>query len=84
MKKIEQFNKKNRKATLPNITSPDMTDICEVIDECPDGTYPVVMEDCVNKSLDEIHRDVSENDKENSFFLSFVIGLRTRMACPNF
>ena len=36
-----------------------MMNICEVIDECPDDTSPVVMEDCVNKNLDETHRDVS-------------------------
>ena len=43
-----------------------MMDICEVVDECPDGTSPVVMEDYVNKNLYETHRDVSEHDKENN------------------
>ena len=32
----------------------------------PDGTYPVVMEYCVNKNLDETYRYVSENDKETN------------------
>ena len=57
---------KNRKATLPKITYPDMMNICEVIDECPDDTSPVVMEDCVNNNLDEIHRDISEHDIETN------------------
>ena len=29
---------KKMKATIPKITSPDIMDICEVRDECPDGT----------------------------------------------
>ena len=52
MEKIEQFNAKKIKATLPKFTSPAMIDICEVRYECPDGTSPVVMEYCVNKNLD--------------------------------
>ena len=42
--------------------------ICEVRDECPDNTYPVVMEDCVNKSINETHRDISEHDKESNWY----------------
>ena len=38
-----------------------MMDICEVNDEFPDGKSPVVMEYCVNKNLDETHRDISEH-----------------------
>ena len=33
-----------------------MMELCEVIDEFPDDTYPVVMEDCMNKKLDGITR----------------------------
>ena len=36
------------KATLLNITYPAMMGACEVIDECPDETSPVLMEDSVN------------------------------------
>ena len=54
---------KKRKATLPKITSPDMRDICEIRDECPDGTSTVVMEDCVNNNLDETHREIYKYDK---------------------
>ena len=43
---------KKRKATLPKIISPDMAEICEIGYECPDESYPVVMEYCVNKNLD--------------------------------
>ena len=43
-----------------------MMDICEVRYECPDDTSPVVMEDCVNNNLDEIHRDISEHDIETN------------------
>ena len=56
---------KQREAKLPNITSPDMIDICEVRDEYHDDTSPVVMGAYVNKNLYEIHRDVSELDIEN-------------------
>ena len=42
-----------------------MMDICEVRDECPDGTYPVVMEDFLNNNFYETYRYVYENDKEN-------------------
>ena len=45
-----------RKAKLPKITSPAMMEVCEVIYECPDDTSPVVIEDCVNKNLDDITR----------------------------
>ena len=40
-----------------------MMDICEVMDGCPDGKSPVVMEYCVNNNLDETHRYFSEHDK---------------------
>ena len=43
-----------------------MMDICEVRDECPDGTSSVVMEDCVNKNLDETHREIYEYDEETN------------------
>ena len=46
------------KSTPPNITSPAMMEVCEVIYENPDYTSPVVMEDCVN---DE-HEDSTRND----------------------
>ena len=36
------------KATLLNITSPDMMEECELIYEYSDYTPTVVMEDCVN------------------------------------
>ena len=42
-------------------------DICEVRDECTDGTSPVVMKDWVNKNLYETHTNVSEHDKENNW-----------------
>ena len=53
--KIPQFNTKRGKAILPNITSPNVMEICEVRYACPDDTYPVAMEDFANKDLDEIH-----------------------------
>ena len=31
-------------------------EVCEVIYECPNDKSPVVMEDCVNKNLDDITR----------------------------
>ena len=37
---------------------------CEVRDEYPDKSSPVVTEDCVNKKLDETHTDISKNDIE--------------------
>ena len=40
-----------------------MRDICEIRDECPDGTSTVVMEDCVNNNLDETHREIYKYDK---------------------
>ena len=40
------------KATLPNITSPAVVEICEVRDEYPDDSSPVVMKDFVNNNLD--------------------------------
>ena len=55
---------KNRKAKLPNITSPSVMSTCEVRDEYPDDSSPVVMEDCVNKKLDKTHRDISEHEIE--------------------
>ena len=36
--------------------------ICEVIDGYRDDTSTVVMEDFVNKKLDETHRDIYEHD----------------------
>ena len=54
---------KKRKESLPKIISPDMMDICEVRDECPDGTSPVVMGDFLYKNSDEIHREIYEHDK---------------------
>ena len=53
---------KKSKGTLPNTTYPDMIEICKVRDEFTDDTSPVLMEDCVNKNLDEPHRDTSEHD----------------------
>ena len=53
---------KNIKAILPNITSPDVMATCEVRYEYPYDSYPVVMEDFVNKNLDETHKDISEHD----------------------
>ena len=50
-----------------------MMDICEVIDECPDGKYTVVMEDCVNKNSDETHTDVSEHDKETNRYALIMV-----------
>ena len=44
-----------------------MMEICEVRDECPDDTYPVLMGNFVNKNLDEIHRDISGNDIETNW-----------------
>ena len=43
-----------------------MVATCEVRDEHHDESSPVVMEDCVNKKLDETHRDVSEHDIETN------------------
>ena len=42
---------KNRKATLPKITSPDLMDICEA--ECPYDTSPIDMEEGVNNKNDD-------------------------------
>ena len=55
----QEYNKERtvqlqkRKATLSKITSSVMVEICEVRDEYPDVLSTVVMEDCVNKNLDE-------------------------------
>ena len=57
---------KNRKATLPNIISPDVVATCEVRDEYPDESSPVLMEYCVNTKLDETDRDISEYDIETN------------------
>ena len=43
-----------------------MVEICEVRDEYPDDSSPVLMEDCVNKNLDETHRDISKHDIETN------------------
>ena len=59
MTKIEQFNNKKRKSTLPNIASLAMMDTCEEDDnnnkydkekevECPDENSTVEMEEGVN------------------------------------
>ena len=40
-----------------------MMEECEVINECPDDTSPVVMEDCVNdEHEDSIRNDFIEED----------------------
>ena len=57
---------KNSKAKLPKITPQAMIEVCEVRDECHHDTSPVVMEDCVNKNLYEIHIDVTENETETN------------------
>ena len=44
------------KATLPNITSPAMMEVCEVIDKFPDETSPVIIEDSVNCDHEDITR----------------------------
>ena len=44
------------KSTIPKITSPVMMELCKLRDEFPHDTYPVVMEYCVNKNLDDISR----------------------------
>ena len=65
---------KKRIVTLPKIRSPDMMNICEVIDECPDDISPVSMEDCLNNNLDEIHRDITEHDiKTNHDTMKMII-----------
>ena len=45
-----------RKEKLPNITYPYMKELCELIGEWSDEKYPVVMEDFVNKNIDDITR----------------------------
>ena len=51
-----------------------MMKICEVRNECPDNTYPFVIEDCVNNNLDEIHRDITEHEIEtNRYAMKMVI-----------
>ena len=45
-----------------------MMEICEVRDECPYDTSIVVMEDCVNKNMDEIHRYITEHDIETNWY----------------
>ena len=42
-------------------------EICEVRDECPDDTYSVVMQYCVNQNLYETHRNISEHDIETNW-----------------
>ena len=46
------------KSTLPKIASPAIMEECEVIDEHPDDTSPVVMEDRVNGE----HKDSTRKD----------------------
>ena len=43
-----------------------MMEVCEVRDECPDDTSPVVMEYYVNNNLYEIHRDITEQETETN------------------
>ena len=51
-----------------------MMEVCEVRDECPDDTSTVVMEDSVNKNLDEIQRDITENETEtNQYAMKMVV-----------
>ena len=50
-----------RKETLPRIIYPSIMEVCGIIMKFPDDTYPVFMEDCVNKKLDDINRkDLNE------------------------
>ena len=58
---------KNRKETLPEITSPAVVEICEVRYKYPDDLSLVMMEDCANKNMDEIYRDISEHDIETNW-----------------
>ena len=57
---------KNRKTTLPNITSPAVVEICEVRYEYNDNSSPAGMEDCVNDNLDETHRYIYEHNIETN------------------
>ena len=58
---------KNRKATqFLKIASPAVVEVCKIRNEYPDDSSPVVMEDCVNKNLDETHRDIYEHDIETN------------------
>ena len=66
MTEIEQFNTKRGKQHSPRLHPQLFLAIREVRDEYPYELYPVVMEDCVNKKLDEIHRDISEHDIETN------------------
>ena len=79
MKKIEQFNNKKRKAKIPQITSPDVVATCEVRDEYLDQSSTVVIEDCVNKKLDETHRDISEHDIETNLSTTKMVIENTQM-----
>ena len=64
---------KKRKATLPKITSPAVVATCEVIYEYPDDSYTVVMEDFVNKKMDETHRYISEHDIESNINATKIV-----------
>ena len=44
-----------------------MMEKCEVRDEYPSDSSPVMMEDFVNKNLDEIHRYIHEQDIETNW-----------------
>ena len=57
---------KKRKATLPNIASTAVVEICEVRYEYSDDSSPVMMEYFVNKNLDETHRDIFKHDIETN------------------
>ena len=52
------------KATLQKITSPAIMEVCEEINECPDYTSPVMMENCVNDKHEDSIRNylVKKND----------------------
>ena len=57
--KDRKLQHKNRKATLPKITSPAMMDICEA--ELPDYTSPVYTEEGVHYRKDDKNE---KNDEE--------------------
>ena len=44
-----------------------MMEKCEVRDEYPSDSSPVMMEDFVNKNLDETHRYISDHDIETNW-----------------
>ena len=44
-----------------------MMEVCEVRGEFPDDKYPVVIKGCGNNNLDEIHRDITEDETETNW-----------------